>query len=150
MDLDNSSLRVALGSPGLQEPGPRWVELAVPLGARHLVFELLQPLSLHLGLARGKLQTTVLVDLGFLAVREADHILRQGLLTLVFLFPIPRPISLSVLLSGVLPLGLPGARPWPDRELLIRPWNLALARGLLFKGAVLPLPLLIPLLEAPL
>jgi hypothetical protein len=25
MDLDKSSLRVALGSPGLQELGPRWV-----------------------------------------------------------------------------------------------------------------------------
>ena len=120
-DLDKSSHRVSRGRRGLLEPEPRRVELAVPLGARHLVFELLQPLSLHLGLARGKLQTTIpRIDLGFLVVREADHILRQGLLVLVFLFPIPRPIILSGLLSGVLPLELPGARPWPDRELLIR------------------------------
>ena len=68
---------------------------------------------------------------------------------LAFLFLIPRPISLSGLLFGGLPLGLPGARPWPDRELLIRPWNLALARGLLLQAAILPLPILLPLLELP-
>jgi hypothetical protein len=72
------------------------------------------------------------------------------LLTLEFLFLIPRPISIFGLLSGVLPLELPGARPWPDRESLILSWNLAIeARGLLLQPAILLLLLRFPLLGAP-
>lgn len=66
------------------------------------------------------------------------------------LLPIPRPISFFGLLSGILislSLGLPGACLRP--ELLILPWNLTWAPGLLLQAAVLLLPLLLPLLEAP-
>ena len=66
---------------------------------------------------------------------------------LAHLLLIPRPISLFGLLSGILSLGLPGACLRP--ELLILPWNLTWAPGLLLQAAVLLLPLLLPLLEAP-
>ena len=51
-DFDKSSHRVSRGLL-LQELAPSWVELGVPLGARHLVSELPRPLSLYIGLARG-------------------------------------------------------------------------------------------------
>ena len=68
---------------------------------------------------------------------------------LAHLLLIPRPISLFGLLSGILSLGLPVPGVCPRLELLILHWNLTWAPGLLLQAAVLLLPLLLPLLEAP-